>query len=86
MPQEGKTPLHWAAKNGHAAIVKALLAAEADKEAKDQVSGGRGEGASGLTDGKPCALVRGHNLVSLVQSEIEFCEVRSLELRPGIFI
>ena len=41
MPQNGQTPLHWAAVNGHAAVVAALLEAEADKEAKDKVIGGR---------------------------------------------
>ena len=41
MPQWGKTPLHVAAEKGSAAGVGALLAAEADKEAKDQVIGGR---------------------------------------------
>ena len=33
----GKTPLHLAAQEGQAAIVAALLAAGADKDAKDEV-------------------------------------------------
>ena len=50
MPQYGMTPLHLAAKQGHfqlaaeqghSAVVVALLQAKAEKEAKDQVSGGR---------------------------------------------
>ena len=40
VPQRGRTPLHLAAYYGHAAVVGALLAAKADKEAKDQVKGG----------------------------------------------
>ena len=35
------TPLHLAAEKGHAAVVVALLAVKADKEAKDKVIGGR---------------------------------------------
>jgi len=38
-PQEEKTPLHRAAEFGHAAVVEKLLAAGADKEAKDAVRG-----------------------------------------------
>ena len=38
-PQEKKTPLHRAAEFGHAAVVEKLLAAGADKEAKDAVRG-----------------------------------------------
>ena len=38
-PQIGWTPLHWAAEKGHAAVVEKLLAAQADKEAKDMVRG-----------------------------------------------
>jgi hypothetical protein len=47
MPQSGTTPLHMAAEEGHAAVVGALLAAKADKEAKDQVRGGGMQGESG---------------------------------------
>ena len=47
MPQEEiefeKTPLHEAAEGGHVAAVEKLLAAGADKEAKDEVCG-RGGG------------------------------------------
>ena len=45
--QNGRTPLHLAAEEGHAAVVGALLAAEADKDAKDEVRGGRVQGESG---------------------------------------
>ena len=41
MPQDGKTPLHFAAEEGHDAVVVALLDAQADKDAKGEVSGGR---------------------------------------------
>ena len=37
VPQFGRTPLHWAVKRGHAAVVGVLLAAEADKDATDEV-------------------------------------------------
>ena len=37
--QNGYTPLHLAAVKGHAAVVEQLLAAGADTEAKDVVSG-----------------------------------------------
>ena len=40
VPQDERTPVHVAANQGHAAVVGALLAAKADKEAKDQVKGG----------------------------------------------
>ena len=40
-PQDGYTPLHFAAFKGHETVVKQLLAAGADTEAKDQVSGER---------------------------------------------
>jgi len=39
VPQIGRTPLHLAAEKGHAAVAGALLAAKADKEAKDEVRG-----------------------------------------------
>ena len=48
MPQHGKTPLHWAAEEGHVAVVGALLNNGADKEAKDKVSGGRVQVESGV--------------------------------------
>ena len=34
--EDGQSPLHRAADNGHAAIVTLLLAAGAEREAKDQ--------------------------------------------------
>ena len=43
-PQNALTPLHKAAVNGYVAEVEQLLVAEADKEAKDVVSGQRGGG------------------------------------------
>ena len=52
--QHGRTPLHWAAKAGHAAFVGALLAAEADKDAKDHVRGGGGCRASRVWVGVVC--------------------------------
>ena len=39
--QKGETPLHHAAIEGHEAAIKALMAAEADVNAKDQVRDGR---------------------------------------------
>ena len=45
VPQDGMTPLHYAAKYGYAAIVGVLFAAGADKDAETEVSGwGGGEG------------------------------------------
>jgi hypothetical protein len=43
--QWGMTPLHSAAQNGHEAAIKALVAAKADVNAKDQVRYGRRGGA-----------------------------------------
>ena len=43
MSQKGDTSLAWASYNGHLEVVKVLLIAGADKEAKDKV-GGNGEG------------------------------------------
>ena len=39
--QNGDTPLHQAASVGHAEVVRMLLDAKADKEAKDTVRGAR---------------------------------------------
>ena len=47
VPQRGKTPLHSAADYGSEAVVGALLKAGVDKEAKDEVKGGRVQGESG---------------------------------------
>ena len=47
VPQDGQTPLHWAAENGREAMMELLCKAGADKEAKDEVSGGRVQGESG---------------------------------------
>ena len=41
LAQEGDTPLHVASVCGRGAEIKALLAAEADVNAKDRVRGGR---------------------------------------------
>jgi ankyrin repeat protein len=38
--QEGMTPLHWSAQQGHNDCVSLLLDKGADKEAKDDVSYG----------------------------------------------
>ena len=55
LAQDGKTPLHRAARSGKEAMIKALLAAKADVHAKDEVGvgaggrvrrGGRGESAA----------------------------------------
>ena len=43
-PQNGYTPLLLASGHGHAAVVEQLLAAGADIEASDSVSGKRGVG------------------------------------------
>ena len=43
-PQDGHTPLHLAAMKGPASVVEQLLAAGADTEAKDSVSGELGGG------------------------------------------
>jgi ankyrin repeat protein len=37
--QDGETPLHQAASEGHAEVVQMLLDAKADTEAKDTVRG-----------------------------------------------
>jgi len=46
--QHGRTPLHFAADYGSEAVVGTLLVAGADKDAKDEVSGGRVQGESGV--------------------------------------
>ena len=38
--QDGDTPLHWAARNGHRSVAAALLDKSADVNAKSNVSAG----------------------------------------------
>ena len=45
--QDGKSPLHSAARHGNEAIAGALLKAGVDKDAKDKVKGGGVQGESG---------------------------------------
>ena len=45
--QNKKTPLHYAAYNGHEAAIKALVAAKADVHATDKVRGGMLGGRGG---------------------------------------
>ena len=40
MTQDGGTPLHWAAREGHTAVAQLLVERGADLHAKDNVSGG----------------------------------------------
>jgi len=50
--QNGRTPLHMAAVRGDKAVIEALLAAEADVNAKDEVRGEGGlEGEEGAAWG-----------------------------------
>ena len=49
-PQNGMTPLHFAAGRGHLAVVQALEKAGADKDAPDEVREWRG-GDVGRTNG-----------------------------------
>ena len=49
-PQDGSTPLHAAAKEGHLEVVQALEKAGANKDATDKVREGRG-GDAGRTNG-----------------------------------
>jgi ankyrin repeat protein len=51
--EDGRTPLHWAADLGHAAAVRALLAAGADPDVQD---------AEGMTP-LHCAAVCEHRVV-----------------------
>ena len=47
MFQDGKTPLHFAASNGHESTVRLLLDRGASKEAETIVRDGRGGGGGG---------------------------------------
>ena len=47
-PQNGKTPLHFAAEKGHTSVVDLLLAAGADKDATDKVRGRGHDGKAGV--------------------------------------
>lgn len=44
LSQEGRTPLWWAAHKGQVQVTQVLLAAGADREAKDTVGAGAGAG------------------------------------------
>ena len=57
--QDGYTALMWAALNGKAACVELLLAAGADKEAKDRVRRARlaARAGRGRVDGRGVALL-----------------------------
>ena len=63
MPQFGSTPLHLAAERGRAAVVGALLAAKADKEAKTRV---RGQGGCRASRGRVGVVWALDRLVVLV--------------------
>jgi hypothetical protein len=58
VPQIGATPLHSAAEHGHAAVVRVLVEAGADKNAPNKVREGRG-GEGMVCAQKVCGFLAG---------------------------
>ena len=82
--QNGKTPLHLAAEKGHAAVVGALLAAEAAKDAKDKVRG-RGCRASRVRFGVVWAFGRLVVLGCVTRTRCRYARLRIL-FSPFLFL